>query len=250
VTTTRRDALLARVRREKLPPLQLTAPKLAEPDLVGLLGEAVRQYQRVRPYRTSALIPGDGALFDLPLPNGMLYNGAAAWVPGFSQLGAVESPTGQRDPVLLDPETVRLYPDDQPTVLRLLEQTPATGETTRVYYTAPHVFGAVDAAITVAEPDEEILANMVARLACLALATAAAENKSALIAADTVDYRSISQTYADRARDFGKLLPSEFQLAIDGKAAAETVVAASGWVDWDPRGSFDRPYVWHGPRIR
>src|SRR5262245_35828058 len=98
----RRDVLIGRVTREKLPPLAGPAStRFQEPDRLGLFGEAVAWYSRVRPRRAFATIPGDGTAFDFLLPDGQLYNGVAAWQAGASRVTAVEYPVGPRQPVYL-----------------------------------------------------------------------------------------------------------------------------------------------------
>jgi len=242
VATTRRDSLIARLRQQKLPSLGGAHATLGEPALVGLFEEAVRQYSRVRRRGVVATLAGDGATFAFPLPDGTRYSAAPAWEAGVSVPIAVEFPAGQRGAVFLDAKAWSLQPALAPTVLQLIEDTPAATQTLRFSYTVSHVFS--DVAVSVPAVDDEILVNMTARLACLTLAAATAENRDPLIAGDAINYKSMSATWADRARDFGQLLPTEFQPS-EGPSAA-----ASAWVDWDLKDQWGYPPVWHPGRVR
>jgi hypothetical protein len=248
VAPTRRDSLIARIGQQKVLALGGPHARLGEPQIVGLFEEAVREYSRVRRLGVVATLTGDGATFAFPLPNGTLYSAAPAWEAGVSAALSVEFPAGARVPIFLDDKAWSLVPALTPTALQLIEDTPATGQTFRLGYTVSHVFS--DVAVTVPPVDDEILVNMTARLVCLTLAAATAENRDPLIAGDAVNYKTISATWADRARDFGKLLPTEFQLALDGQAPSDVGPAASAWVDWDLRASGNYPFVWHPGRIR
>lgn len=241
----RRDTLIDRVKREKLPALAAAdAARLGEPDCIGLFGEAVAQYSRRRPRRTFFDKLGDGATFDVALPDGTLYSGAPAWVEGFSAVVAVEFPQGEREPVYLDAEDdYVLVPREAPTSLRLTQVTPTATQTLRVFYSVPHTV--TDSLLTTPTADDDLLVNLTARNACLALAGAAADAKDSTIAGDSVAYRDIAQRYQALAKDYARLLPPEFR-----EDPESTVPAASGWVDWDVRAQSGAEPVWHPRRLR
>jgi hypothetical protein len=240
----RQSALIARVRTQKLPTLKVPTAKLGEPELIGLLDEAVQEYQKVRPARLTTDYTGDGTTRDFALP--------ATWVTGFSAAVAVEFPVDQVVPVFLDSAAWGLVPLGAPTMLRVLTTVPGVGQVMRFYSTGPQAYGPLDTQVTVPATDDEILCNIVARLACMALAAAFAEVKDPLIAADGLDYRDISRRYLDLAEYFGKLLPVEFQTSVESDASASASAGTPGlqpagaWINWNTMAQYGRPYLWHG----
>jgi hypothetical protein len=242
-----RASLIDRVKREKLPTLAPAVPaRLGEPDLVGLFGEALQQYSRARPRVVFADITGSG-VFDLALPNGTLYSAAPAWVSGVSLVRSVEYPAGQREPAYLVEDAYALWPRTAETHLRLLFDTPTASETVRLLYTVPHSVTLSTDALTTPATDDDILVNLTARAACLALAGAVAEIKDATLTADAVTYRDLAQRYQALAKDFDRLLPED--LRIYGTTSA-ALTPASGWVDWDVPETIGDPSLWHGSRLR
>jgi hypothetical protein len=235
---------LTRLREQKLPALKIDAPRLGPHDLDPFLDEALRRYQRARPRHAAFTVAGDGSAYDFALPDGTLYSSAPAWVVGYSAVLSVEFPAGEREPVYLEQDAYALWPRDVPTALRLLFETPATGQSARVTYSVPHTLS--EAVSTIPSTDADVVLNLWARAVCVSLAASVVEAKDNVIAGDSVNYRDMAQKYQSLAKSFGELLPAEFR-----DTDKQTPGGAAGaWVDWDPRAQGDYPYVWRRSRTR
>ncbi len=214
----RARALLGNVSKDLLP----------DGDLDGFVRQAVRAFSADVPRITYQDYAGDGTTYDLATPT-VAGGGGADWVPGFSSVKAVEYPQGERPAELLDMAEVSLYPEDSaPTAIRLNVTTPVSGETARVYYTAP--WPVPDSQTTtdqIDDQDREPVLCLAAALAALALAARAATHKRAVLEeASLVGH----ETEEDR---WLRIYEEKRKVYSDHVGGLQGERAASGVVDWD-----------------
>lgn len=189
--------------------------------------QAVDVWSKYKPQRLVADLSGDGD-YDYSLP--------ASFTLGFSQLESVEYPAGERVPIYLDPaEDYTVYRSASATgVIRFFRHTPQTGETARVVYTAQHSVGASS---TIADVDEQAVADLGAAYVCEALSSYYSQATDSTIAVDSRDYKSQATEYALRARRFRELALGHLGISTSGSAtgagAASSVPAAGLWRDYD-----------------
>lgn len=193
--------------------LQDAAGRLAAAARDGAIFQAIADYSRDRPRRVVLDIAGSGA-FDLALP--------ADWVEGFSHIVSIEYPAGRRDPVVLESGAWSLYTTPAGKVLRLLDVTPASGETVRINYTVPHR----DDGTTLPAADLDALADLAAAIAFEKRATLMAEGRDPTLAADVAGSRAHAEDFAARAREARRRYNE--RLGKEGQPGA-----ATGAADWD-----------------
>jgi len=195
---------------------------------------AIERYSQDRPREIVATASGDGSATDFALPTG--------WVDGMSRLVSVEYPfpptSGQREPNTIynanernAPERVRVVQaTSSAQKIRFMDLTPVTGTNNILFiFTGLHTVHATTAAsTTVFASDESAIALLVASYACEMVASKYAETKDAAISVDSVDFRSRSREYADRAKALLKLYLGRISGDKDGAQRP-----ADGIVDWD-----------------
>jgi hypothetical protein len=123
--------------------LKDAAAKLASDDIVAAVLQAAALYSLDRPLTRVSDISGAGS-FDLALPTG--------WVDGFSQVKQIEYPydSSYPQPPTIDNDDWTIYQNPTGKVLRLLADTPTSGETVRLHFSAPHRIPSTDAVAIVA----------------------------------------------------------------------------------------------------
>jgi hypothetical protein len=206
---------------------------LSQPEKDIALQMAVKYYSRVRPREVvSDLAGNDGFDYDLP----------STWNDGFSFLKQVEYPAGEQQPVYLHKEDVTLYRNASALKLRFLRDTPATGKTARVTFTALHTLTASSASIP--SSDEDAVAALGAAYACEALSNHYAKTTEPTLQADVVDHRSKSQEFAGRAKRLRALFLSSLGIKDENEVAP-----ASGTRDWFTDSSWGEDRLLH-PRDR
>lgn len=158
----------------------LTAPN----DYEAAVQAAAFLLSKWRPARRVHTYAGDGSTFDLTAPT--------YWVSGFSRVLEIETQwnlSGQTKPTPLDESEycVFLYSDGVEKI-RLLSETPAAGERTRLLYSAPHVVSTVAAQCTIETRADEDAVIYYAASDCLrTMAAIAGANKNSNFSADTKD---------------------------------------------------------------
>lgn len=176
--------------------LKADAGRLSPADLDEFLKRAGEAHSKTRPRPVVADIPADGA-FEYPLP--------ADWDVDESVPLAVEFPAGEQDPKFLPEDEWMIYRSAVGAYkLRFLESSPSGG-TIRLVYTIPHVLKETPTPNgTNTIPDSAFMAVIYkgAQLACEGLAAQYAKTSDPTISADVVNYRTKSQEFADRAKDF------------------------------------------------
>ncbi len=218
------------------------ASQLSASDLQEHVEEAVRRYSKDRPRISFRDYVGDGVAFDLSLSL------ITDWVNGFSYPFAIEYPQGERPPSYLDMGEVVPYPiSSAPTVLRLMNTTPASGKTARVYYALPWPIPDETAATDlIPATDFEIVCHYAAYLGANQLAGRAVPHKDAnLPSAAVFDLSGEGPNWREIARDNLNAYRAAVGGGDDGKPAA------SGWINWDARSSFldtGRTFLFHYPR--
>jgi len=209
--------------------LKQDSARLSETERDFLLSRAAELFSHDRPRITIADIPATGAFeYDVP----------ADWDPDASVALQVEFPAGAQTPQILPDENWLIYQAATGTfTLRFLADSPGTG-TIRLTYTIPHRL--TEQTNTV--PDAAFMAVIykAAQLACEALAAQFAKTSDPTLAADVVNYRTKSQEYADRAKDF----EAKYEKLI-GKDAAVGVMG-----EWDLTLAGGSPQLFHKPRWR
>ncbi len=214
--------------------LKADAAPLSPADLDEFLKRAAEVFSAHRPRVVIADIPATGA-FEYPVPDG--------WDVDESVPLRVEFPAGEQIP--------KIVPDDEWTIyrvttdlymLRFLETIPSFGAI-RLTYTIPYVLKAIptpNGANTI--PDSSFMAIIykAAQLACEGLAAQYAKTSEPTLNADVVNYRTKSQEFSARAKDFLDRYETEIQ-----KDAARGDIG-----EWDLLMAGGRPQLFHNPKWR
>lgn len=127
----------------------------------------------------------------------------ALWDDDFSVISQVEYPVDDTDESKndLDGDDWRIYRDPTNGLeLHFLTDSPATGESARVTYTAQYT--CTISGCTVPGADEVAVQSLAAGFFCDILAAAHAQNQDSSIAADAVDQQSKRREYAAQAKAF------------------------------------------------
>lgn len=206
------------------------AGKLTADERNRALAMAVARYGRDRPRTKVQDVTGDGTRA-LALP--------AAWEADFSAIRAIEYPTGNIPPTLL--EDWALYQGTSSTVIHLASAV-ASGAAARVTFTiAPVLTMSAD---TIPAADREAVCAWAAALLCDQLAALYSNQQDSTLGADAVDHRSKATEYAARARNLRQRYHDE--LGIDPKRSAPAGVV----VDLDLPSSAGGARLTHEERYR
>jgi hypothetical protein len=220
----------------------VSIPVLLEESLQDHVLAAVRRFSSDRARIVNFDFAGDGAAFDIAI------TALTSWVHGFSSVQAIEYPLGDREPSYLDDQSFVLYPAiSVPTHVRLLSTVPATGQTARVFYTAPWP-------VPTEDPDDDLISNtdyepvvaLAASTAALELAgRSAGTQRNTLGGADLVGESSESERWLQIARSLAKEYAGHVGSGDgDGEAPAQAVTdwdAQATWVDTGRRFLFRWP---------
>lgn len=209
--------------------LKADVARLSPADLDEFLKRAAEIFSAHRPRVVMADIPATGA-FDYAVPSD--------WDLDESIAQRVEFPADLQEP--------RIIPDDEWMVyrsatgvhkLRFLETTPING-TIRFTYTIPYVLSPTVNTL----PDASFMAVIykAAELACEGLAAQYARTSDPTLNADVVNYRTKSQEFSDRAKDFLSRYAAEIQ-----KDAAR-----GGIGEWDLLMTGGGRQLFHNPKWR
>ncbi len=174
--------------------LKADAARLTAADLDEFLKRAAEIYAKDRPRTVLADIAATGA-FEYAVPSD--------WDNDESVALQVEFPADKQDPKVIPEGEWTLYRSATGTYkLRFLETSPSSG-TIRLVYTIPHVLNATTNTI----PDSAFMAAIykAAQLACEGLSAQYAKTSDPAINADVVNYRSKSQEFTDRAKEFERM---------------------------------------------
>lgn len=127
----------------------------------------------------------------------------ADWEDGFSKINRIEYPVDDddEDKDYLEESDWAIYKKtDDKYYLHFLSDTPATGETIRVWYTARHT--CTNAACTVEAPDEEPAMSLAAAYFCRIIAAKYAQSQDSTILADNVDHASKRREFEAQAKSY------------------------------------------------
>jgi hypothetical protein len=204
---------------------------LLEESLQDHVLAAVRRFSSDRARVVHFDFAGNGVAFDIAISS------LTSWVHGFSSVEAIEYPQGDREPTYLDDQSFVLYPAiSVPTAVRLLSTVPATGQTARLFYSAPWP-------VPTEDPDDDLISNtdyepvvaLAASTAALELAgRAAGTQRNTLGGADLVGESSESERWLQIARSLAKEYGGHVGSGEgDGEAPAQAVT------DWDARSTWD-----------
>jgi hypothetical protein len=204
-----------------------TPQQLSPQDAQDHVRAAVRTFSSDRPRVTYVDYNGDGATFSLTIP--------VSWVPGFSNLMAIEYPQGERDPVMLDLKEAAVYPSDSaPAFIRLAQTTPETGKVLRAFFTLPWpIPDATSSTDKIADVDFEAVCHLGAAYAARSLAGRASGARSPVIpAASQAGWEQERQRWSDEAGTHMQI----YQDHVGGGSAGP----ADGVTDWDVQSAY--PY--------
>lgn len=209
-------------------------------DWLSLVELAVNVFSYAQPRELIYDAAGNGTLYEWAVPS--------TWVQGFSSLKSVEYPagqTGERERNFLDESYYEVVMTATDTYkFRLIEDTPATGETVRFTYTGAHSL--TETITTIPNKlNEDSIIFLTAALACEALAAKYASNTDSVIGADSVDHKSQSDKYDMLAKRF--LNMSGLQSVLESMRG-ETI--ANGQTDWDLNYSWGTSFLFHGKTSR
>jgi hypothetical protein len=180
--------------------------------------EAIERYSSDAPREVIEDVAGDGTTYDLALTE---------YVDG-ARIITVEYPAGERTPLYIDGNHWTIYRTETTTSLRLLHDTPGSGETVRVLYTTPHTLDGLDGADATTIPARHTWAfvNLVAAHCMFRFASRFLHEQESTLNADSVDRGS----KPDEARRIGGALLNRYkeQVGVASGEAPTTMV-----LDWD-----------------
>jgi len=209
-------------------------------DITSIIEFAVNILSIATPRKIVYDVTGDGSLFEWAVP--------ATYSPDFSILESVEYPAGQSGERLqefLDASDFDVILTATDTYkFRLLNDTPATTETVRFVFTAPHSLTTTSTTIPNKLQEDSVII-LSAGLACQALASFYATNSDSTIVSDVVDHKSQSDKYAYLADRYIKM--SGLESALHTARGEEVVYSTK---DLDTQYSWGRAYLFHGKRAR
>ena len=185
--------------------------KLDSDDYSSAVGEALKRYSRVRPWRVMTDLVGNGG-HDYALPE--------EWTPGFSSVEQIEYPLGSIPELYLDNRDYKIYLTPDGEVLRILSASPDATETMRVIFTAPQVEG------TFPDNDMDAVANLAAANCLRRLAAASGQTSDPTIQADTVNYRSKADEFRRLADAFEQQYNDHLGIGKDAPVQAATASAS------------------------
>lgn len=214
--------------------LKADAARLSPADLDAFLQRGAEIFSAHRPRVVVADIPATGA-FEYPLPGD--------WDADESVALQVEFPAGEQVPQIVPDDEWRVYRSAVGAYqLRFLESSPSGGAI-RLTYAIPYVLKTAPPPNgTNTVPDSSFMAVIykAAQLACEGLAAQYAKTSDPTIAADVVNYRTKSQEFSDRAKDFLARYEAEIQ-----KDAAR-----GGIGEWDVLMAGGGRQLFHNPKWR
>lgn len=214
--------------------LKADAARLSAADLDEFLKRAAEIFSAHRPRVVVADITAAGA-FEYAVPGD--------WDIDESVALRVEFPAGEQEPKIVPDDEWMVYrPATGAYKLRFLETSPNNGAI-RLTYTIPYVLIPTPTPNgTNTLPDSSFMAVIykAAQLACEGLAAQYARTSDPTIAADVVNYRTKSQEFSDRAKDFLSRYETEIQ-----KDAAR-----GGIGEWDLLMTGGGRQLFHNPKWR
>jgi len=187
--------------------------KLLDNDIDRYMLFAIRTYSRSRPDIAVVDITGDGG-HDYALPS--------SWVDGFSRIMIIEYPIGDIPAQYLDEDDYCIYQNETTKLLRLLYDSPSASNDFRVVFSIPRTDS------TIPDNDIDAVCNLAASYCLEQLANAYAQTSDSTISADSVDYRSKSYEFAQRAKRHIAIYKEHM-----GIKEGDTVAAATGIVNLD-----------------
>ncbi|MEA2704267.1 MAG: hypothetical protein QOD63_2212 [Actinomycetota bacterium] len=200
------------------------------------IAPAVAKYSVDRPQVLHAEVAGAGSPY-LALP--------AGWIPGISQLTAVEFPARMNPPTYLDSQrwqTVR-SPTDVTVEQILLDATPGVTQYVRLTFTArwplPTTIAADDLVDDVAF---EAVTALAARFCCVSAAGGASRDRDGAFPSDFAAGQSKGATLMAAAKMYRDAYDSFLGIGTDGKPSDSA--PAWGSYDLDP----SRGLIYHGGR--
>jgi hypothetical protein len=209
-----------------------TAGILTTPQKDAALTEATKRYSMDYPTTAVAPLVGDGVTFSFPL--------AAPFSAGFSQMIAVEYPTGQQVPVFLEPESYIVVGS----TVRLLTMILPLGDTANATYTALHTLS--EAEDSIPAHHEEWVAWLAAAICCRQLAAYYAQTSESTLGADAAYFRSRSAEYLALAKSYELTYVNQGVMS----ASEISVRAASVAEDLDVTLERGFPRFYHSSRTR
>lgn len=207
-------------------------------DVELAIRDALEHYSSDVPRIVVADVAGDGATYDLALPSG--------YVPHFSTILSIESPTGNNPATLLEDVDWSYYQTGAGSFIRLNLRTPETGETTRIRFTGLHTLDDFDsaAATTIWLGHSEAFVKLVAAKCLERLAARFLHEQESTLSLDTVDRGSRT----DQARRLATAFLAAYREVVGASGGA---VPMSGFMDWDVTFSGSGyALLTHGRRVR
>lgn len=175
----------------------LTAPN----DYEAAVQAAAFLLSKWKPARRVQTYAGNGSTFNLTAPT--------YWTPGFSRVLEIVTDWSEGDqtkPEALDESEFLVYlASDGVEKIKLISETPATGETTRIVYTAPHVVDSSAATCTIDSREDEDKVIFAATADCLrTMAAIASANKNSNFSSDSKDENARANTLTSLAEFYEK----------------------------------------------
>lgn len=160
--------------------------KLINPgDFDRNINAAISIYAKHRPKLKVMDVMGNGTN-DYDLPTG--------WNDEFSIIEAIEYPIGDVPATMLDHDDYEIYQSPTAKKIRLKNATPSASESFRATFTI------LRTDTTIPDSDVDALCNLASALCLEELANAYAQTSDSTIAADSVNYRTKSYEFSQRAK--------------------------------------------------
>lgn len=181
-------------------------------DYLPAIEAALERYGKHRPKVVVVDLAGDGS-HDLALP--------AGWLEGFSGIRRVEYPIGEIPETLIGPDDWYIYQSPAGLKLRLVEETPAVGESVRLTYTAARLEADVVAG------DLDAVASLAASICLRTLAAMFGHTSDPTIQADSVNRGSKTDEFRRLADAFEARYNAHLGIDPKGGTAAASAVAGA-----------------------
>lgn len=184
--------------------------KIVNPtDYDRIINAAVNYFSRHRPDYKVVDVVGAG-VSDYALPTG--------WVDGFSSIEDIEYPLNDVPATLIDKDSYEVYQTPAAKKLRLKYAKPTGAESFRIAFTI------LRTATTIPDGDVDALCNLASAFCLEELANMFAQTSDATLSADSVNYKSKSSEFSQRAKRLLQLYKEHIGIKEDDSTSAASAV--------------------------
>jgi len=201
---------------------------------------AVDRFNKDMPHEVTNDISGDGG-YDYTLPSTV----AKPWVAEFSYILSIEYPSGEQQPIILDPSDYVIYDNGTTEVLRFLGIKPGSAYTIRMRHTTKWILD--ETTTTIEDRDAWPLACLSASICLRMLASHWLQTTESNMEADVIDYSNKSVEATLVADNLENVYRDHVSIARIGqtKNIEAPVRAAGGSKDLDTEYAWGSDYLTH-----